>query len=165
MAVVSAFPVLNLLGNNSSTAPVYVSPSSSVASTGASTTLTTDFKSALFFVNVNQAPANSSQFLNVYVQHSPDGGTTFDDYVSILISGKQTSNKTTAVAQWVRDYAASSSLASNFVSVRTPATRALANNTVLQGPIGSTWRAEAVCGSSASSSQAWQLNVSTQFAQ
>lgn len=156
MALLSSFPSLNILGNASSSSPTYVSPTSSASVTGNAITLTTDFKSAGFLLKVNQIPANSSQSMSVYMQASMDGGQTYDDFVSFLVNGKTTAN---AIAQWVRDVAPSSS------GVHTPQTSALANNTVTQGPIGATWRAVATCNTSASSSLAWQVNLSAQVAQ
>jgi hypothetical protein len=160
MASLSSFPATNILGIASSSGnPTYVSPTSSQAITGGSLTLSTNFRTACFFLNVAQAPANSSQLLDVWVQHSPDGGTTFDDFVAFTrVAGKVAT--ATQIALWVRDVAPSSS-----GIVRTPSTRALASGTVLQGPVGASWRAEAVCASSASSSQPWKLNLSAQVAQ
>lgn len=160
MALLSAFPVTNLLGAASTSNPTFVSPTSSAPSTGSVVTLTTTFRSSMFFLNVNQAPANSSQTLNVWVQHTPDGGTTFDDFVSFpLIAGKVPGG-TSAIALWVRDTAPTSSGVT-----RVPTTRSLAAGTVLQGPVAAGWRAEAVPATSCSSSQAWKINVSAQVAQ
>lgn len=157
MALLSTFPAMNLLGNASSSAAAVVSPSSSSPSTGTNFTLTGSMDSAAFLVKTTQVPPNSSQLLNIYVQQSIDSGQTFDDFVSIQIAGKTASQ---TVALWVREVAPSSS-----GIVRAAATRSLAANSVLQGPVGNTWRAEAVCGSSASSSQAWQISVSAQVSQ
>lgn len=154
----SVFPVTSILGTASSSSPVYVSPTSSSPSVGNTILLSTNYRTAVFFLNAAQVPPNSSQLLDVYMQHSPDGGTTFDDFVAMRIAGKTATAK--SIALWVRDTAPSSS-----AIVRTPATRTLANGTVLQGPVGAVWRAEAVPATSCSSSQAWQINLSAQVAQ
>lgn len=159
MALLSAFPSTSLLGTASSSAPLYVSPTSSAPSTGNVATITTDFRTGMFFLNVTQTPPNSSQGLNVYVQHSPDAGTTWDDFVSFaLVNGKVAT--ATQIALWARDTAPSSS-----GIVHTPVTRTLAAGSVLQGPVSGTWRAEAVPATSASTSQSWKLNLSVQLAQ
>jgi len=144
----------------SSASPVYVSPlSSSAPSIGSTITLAQNPKSALFYLNFNQSPPNSSQTINVYIEHSPDGGVTFDDFVSFpLVAGKGT--PADQIAVWVRDVAPSSS-----AIVRTPTTRTLAAGTVLQGPVAPVWRCEAVPATSCSSSQAWQINVTAQIGQ
>lgn len=159
MALLSSFPAINLLGNASSSNPSFVSPTSSQSVTGNQLTMTADYKSAIFLVKANQVAPNSSQTLTVYIQHSPDAGQTFDDFVSILVSGK---TAVATVAQWLRDVAPSSS-----AFIRTTATTSLATgqNGVLQGPVGATWRAVGACNTSASSSVAWQINVSAQVAQ
>lgn len=173
MALVSAFPVTNIIGTAASTSTstiaavpaVFVSPTSSAALVGSNIALSTNFRTAVFALNVSQMPVSSSQTLNVFVRHSPDGGTTFDDFVAFATVAPSSSNSTNLltaqqIALWVRDVAPSSS-----AIVRTPATRTLAAGTVLQGPLGSIWRAEAVANTSTSSSQAWKINVSAQVAQ
>lgn len=158
MAQLSAFPNTNLLGISSSSNPIYVSPTTSASAlTGNTVKLTVDYKSAVFFLNINQTSPSSSHLLNVYVEHSPDGGTTFDDFVSFFqVAGKAAAS--TNLAGWVRDVPSSSA------TVRTPATRTLAAGSIIQGPVGGAWRAEAVV-TGASSSQPWQLNLIAQVAQ
>jgi hypothetical protein len=175
MALFSAFPVTNILGTapststslNAAVTAVFVSPTSSAATVGNNIVMTTDFRSAVFTLNATQCPPNSSQTLGVWVRHSPDGGNTFDDFVAFATVAPSSSNGTANVtsvqiAQWVRDVAPSSSLG---FTVRVPATRALAAGTVIQGPVGALWRAEAIALSSTSSSQAWKVNVTAQVAQ
>lgn len=156
MALISSFPALNLLGNASSSAPSYVSPTSSGTITGQNVTLTATYRTAAVMIKVNQAAPNSSQTATVYVEHSIDAGQTYDDFMAFLINGKQAS---ASIMTWTRDVSASSS------GPHLNATKSLSNNTVVNGPIGATWRAEVVCNTSASSSQAWQINVSAQVAQ
>lgn len=156
MALLSSFPALNLLGNASSSNPSFVSPTSSASITGSTLTMSADYRSGVFLVKANQVPANSSQTATAFVQHSLDGGQTFDDFAAILINGK---TAVQTIAQWVRDVAPSSSGAHN------AATAALTPNTVIQGPVGATWRAQIVCNTSASSSTPWQVSLSAQVAQ
>lgn len=169
MALLSSFPATNLLGiaaPTSSGTSTFVSPTSSQSTTGLNTTLTATYRSAVFQLTVNQTSPSSSHLLDVYGQHSVDGGVTYDDFVHFnQIAGKVTvGTTTTQIAQWVRDTAASSSTSSNFQSVRSVATAALAAGLVLQGPVGATWRGFATV-SGASSSQPWKLTLASQVAQ
>lgn len=168
MALLSSFPATNFLGitqpsSSSAIATVYVSPTSSASITGANTTLTATYRSAIFQLTVAQLSASSSHFLDVYASHSVDGGVTYDDFVHFnQIAGKVAT--ATQIAQWVRDAVASSSAASNIQTVRTPATQTLAAGSVLQGPLGATWRGFATV-TGASSSQPWKLTLTAQVAQ
>ena len=163
MALLSAFPVTNILGSASTSNPVYVTPTSSVSTTGSNITLTADYKTAGFFLNVVQTSGATSHSLDVYVQHSPDGGTTFDDFVHFPTINSSSPNANVAYksyAVWLRDVAPTSS---NQI-VHTPATQTLAANTVLFGPVGAVWRGVAVVNM-ASGTTPWKLNLTAQVAQ
>ena len=168
MALLSSFPATNLLGvtQPSSSSPistVTVSPTSSAPITGVNTTLTATYRTAIFQLTVSQLSPSSSHLLDVYASHSVDGGVTYDDFVHFnQIAGKVAS--ATQIAQWVRDSVSSSSTAGNIQTVRTPVTQTLAAGSVLQGPVGATWRGFAIV-TGASSSQPWKLTLTAQVAQ
>lgn len=152
--------IVNLLGAWSSGSSItYVNPSSSQTLSGSGVIPNLTFpQSALFFLNVAQVSPSSSHTLDVYVQHSPDNGTTYDDFAHFIQVPGKTPATATQIAQWVRDSAPSSSAVSNFTSVRTPATQALAAGLVMQGPVGPMWRAQAVA-TGASSSTPWRVTL------
>lgn len=164
MALLSSFPATNLLGNASSSSPSTVSPTSSANITGGSQTFTATYRTATFQLNVSQVSPSSSHLLDVFVRHSVDAGQNSDDFIRFLQVPGKTPTTSTQVAQWIRDFAASSSISANVQSVRAVSSQTLAQGTVLQGPVGATWTAVAVA-SGASSSQPWRLTLSAQVAQ
>lgn len=68
--------------------------------------------------------------LNVYVQHSLDGGTTWDDFISFTQIAASTGQ---VIAQWDRDSVSAS-------AVHAKADGTLAAGTVINGPTGDDWR-------------------------
>lgn len=88
-------------------------------------------KAALFFLSVTAAATESSDTLDVYVQHSPDDGTTWDDFIHFTqVLGNGGAKK--FIASWTRDVTPESEL-------KAPADGSLAAG-VLQGPIAPTIR-------------------------
>lgn len=153
--------IFGIVPPTSSGTSVFVSPSTSAGGTLTSAVFDTqgNTPSALFFLNVNQVSPSSSHNLDVYVQHSPDGGITYDDFAHFNQVPGKTPTTSTQVAQWIRDAGPSSSAVSNYQSVRSMATASLAAGLVLQGPVGPTWRAQAVVNGG-SSSQPWKMTLS-----
>ncbi len=90
-------------------------------------------KAALFLFEVTAAATEAGDLLDVYIQHSPDAGTTYDDFIHFTqVDG--TSTGYTELAQWT----AVAGLPTT--EMRTPADAGLAAGTVLQGPVGDDWR-------------------------
>lgn len=89
-------------------------------------------KAALFLFEVTAAATEVGDLLDVYMQHSPDAGTTYDDFVHFTqVVG--TSTGYTELAQWT----AFSGLPET--EVRSPQDGA-AGVGVVQGPVGDNWR-------------------------
>lgn len=88
-------------------------------------------ESAVFELVVSVAATEAGDTLDVYVQHSIDGGTTYDDVVHFTqVLGNGGAKKFTA--EWRADVLPDSEL-------HAPADASLAAG-VLQGPKGATWR-------------------------
>jgi hypothetical protein len=93
---------------------------------------------AVVYLDVTAAATAGSDTLNVYVQHSWDGGTTWDDIISftqVLGNGGAKNERAT----WVAVAAPTSAIAAK-------SDAALTAGTVRQGPVGSTWRVKWVIG-------------------
>jgi hypothetical protein len=89
-------------------------------------------KAALFFLDVTAAATEAGDTLDVYIQHSPDGGTTYDDFVHFTqATGTGTIQ---ALAQWTAYSAVPET------EMRAPQDAALAAGAVVQGPVGDDWR-------------------------
>jgi hypothetical protein len=86
---------------------------------------------AVFQLAVTAATALTS--LDVKLQHSVDGGTTWDDFVRFA---QVTSAPLAAplIAQWLREGFAPAA------GVHASSTSTLASNAVLQGPLGDDWQ-------------------------
>lgn len=83
-------------------------------------------KAAIFQLTVSAAATESSDTLDVYVQHTPDGGTTWDDFIHFTqVLGNGGAKK--FIATWMRDVIPES-------EIKIPADAALAVG-ILQGPI------------------------------
>jgi hypothetical protein len=101
-------------------------------------------KAALFFLDVTAAATEAGDTLDVYIQHSPDGGTTYDDFVHFTqATGTGTIQ---ALAQWTAYSAVPETemrapqdavLAAGAVA---PQDAVLAAGAVVQGPVGDDWR-------------------------
>lgn len=89
-------------------------------------------KAALFMFEVTVADTDAGDLLDVYVQHSPDAGTTYDDFVHFTqVIGTSTGYK--ELAQWT----AFTGLPET--EVRAPQDGAVGVG-VVQGPVGDDWR-------------------------
>lgn len=88
-------------------------------------------KAILFYLGVTVAATDVGDTLDVFIQHSPDGGTTWDDFVHFTqVLGDGGAKK--FIATWNRDVVPTSAL-------KPPADASLAAG-VQQGPISPTWR-------------------------
>lgn len=88
-------------------------------------------KRAIFQLLVTAAATDAGDLLDVYIQHSTDEGTTYDDFVHFTqVLGNGGAKK--FIAQWSRDVIPDS-------EIHTVADAALAAG-VIQGPVGGTWR-------------------------
>jgi hypothetical protein len=86
---------------------------------------------AVFQLVVSAAATDAGDTLDVYVQHSPDDGTTWDDFVHFTqVLGNGGAKK--FIATWQRDASPTSAL-------KPPADASLAAG-VQQGPVSPTWR-------------------------
>lgn len=82
-------------------------------------------RAAVYFLNVSAAATDAGDTLDVYVQHTPDDGTTWDDFIHFTqVLGNGGAKK--FIATWVRDYTPES-------EIKAPADAALAAG-ILQGP-------------------------------
>jgi len=107
--------------------------------------------SAVFQLTVSAAATAASDTLDVYVQHSVDGGTTYDDFVHFTqVLGNGGAKK--FIAHWQRDVIPTTAL-------HAPADGALAAG-VLQGPVGSTWRVKWVIVDGGGSDASFTFSVS-----
>lgn len=122
--------------------PLLINESSATASkSGATTEIVRQPRSALFELDVTAAAAGATDTLDVYVQHSPDQGTTWYDFAhfpQVLGNGGALKRHVT----WHRELAPVT--ASQGTAALTPAAETLAANTVLHGPKFETWRVRAV---------------------
>lgn len=98
-------------------------------------------RTAEFLLNVTAAATAAGDTLDVYIQSSIDGGTTWDDFVHFTqVLGNGGAKKFIAV--WERDLSPTS-------AVHAPQDAAIAAG-VQQGPIGPTWRVKWVIVSASS---------------
>ena len=83
-------------------------------------------KAALYFLSVTAVATDAGDTLDVYVQHTPDDGTTWDDFIHFTqVLGNGGAKK--FIATWLRDVTPES-------EIKAPADASLAAG-VLQGPI------------------------------
>jgi hypothetical protein len=88
-------------------------------------------KAAVFYLGVSAAATESGDTLDVYIQHSPDAGTTWDDFVHFTqVLGNGGAKQ--FIATWTRDIAPTSAL-------KPPADASLTAG-VQQGPVSPLWR-------------------------
>lgn len=88
-------------------------------------------ESCEFQLTVSAAATEAGDTLDVYVQHSIDGGTTYDDFLHFTqVLGNGGAKK--FLASWFRNMAPESEL-------KPPADATLAAG-ALQGPVGDLWR-------------------------
>jgi hypothetical protein len=116
------------------TAQLTLVASAARTASGTSTAATQDFSdatSAVFFLSVTAAATEVDDTLDVFVQASPDGGTTWDDVAHFTqVLGNGGAKK--FLARWVREIAPTAAQAA-------PQDAAVAAG-VAQGPHGPTWR-------------------------
>lgn len=92
--------------------------------------------SAVLMLDVTVDESTAADKLNVYLDHSPDGGTTWDEFAHFTEHDGNV-GATKYLLFWT-------SLVTPETEGRTPTTGSLAENNVLQGPVGSTWRVRSV---------------------
>jgi len=86
---------------------------------------------AVFLLSVSAAATAAGDTLDVYIQQSPDGGTTWDDFVHFTqVLGNGGAKK--YVASWTRSVTPESEM-------KAPADAGIAAG-VLQGAVGNSWR-------------------------
>lgn len=110
--------------------------------------------SAQFLLDVTAAATEVDDTLDVYIQHSIDGGTTYDDFVhftQVLGNGGAVKE----LATWVRDVVAEDEL-------RTPADASIAAG-VLHGPAGGKWRIKWVIVDSGTDNASFTFSLSAQL--
>ena len=106
---------------------------------------------ACFGLIVSAAATDAGDTLDVYVQHSPDGGTTWDDFIhftQVLGNG----GAKAFIAQW-------NALASPESELHVPSDAAMAAG-VLQGPVGNTVRIKWVIVNAGAANQSFTFSVS-----
>lgn len=91
---------------------------------------------ALFQLDVTLADTDAGDTLDVYIQHSPDGGTTWFDFVHFA-QFLGTSAAAKRMAEWHGDQKHSA-------DEYAPATETLGAGVVKHGPIASLWRVRSV---------------------
>jgi hypothetical protein len=85
-----------------------------------------------FHLKVTSAATGSGDTLNVYVQHSVDGGTTWDDFISFTqVLGNGGAKH--FIAPWMTDATAPAGM-------HAAQDAALAAGSIQQGPTGESWR-------------------------
>lgn len=108
---------------------------------------------ASFQLTVSAAATDVGDTLDVYVQHSVDGGTTWDDFVHFTqVLGNGGAKK--FLAQWLRDVSAESEL-------KAPADASLAAG-VLQGPTGPAWKLKWVIVDASTQNASFTFSVAAQ---
>lgn len=110
-----------------------------------------NIKAARMLLTVSALGVAVTDTFDLYIQHSIDGGTTYDDFIhftQVLGNGGAVKKQ----AQWVRDVTPTTAM-------RAPGTASLSAG-VSQGPVGATWRADAHVGTSAGTpSFTWKLEA------
>ncbi|MDD5034126.1 MAG: hypothetical protein PHE55_05155 [Methylococcaceae bacterium] len=106
---------------------------------------------AAFLLSVTAAATEVDDTLDVYLQHSPDGGTNYDDFVHFTqVLGNGGAKK--LIAEWSGEQAVESEL------------HALADATlaagVLQGPKSGTWRLKWVIADAGGGAASFTFSVS-----
>lgn len=110
-------------------------------------------KALIFLLTVSAAATDAGDTLDVYVQHSVDDGTTWDDFVHFTqVLGNGGAKK--FIATWLRDVTPES-------EVKAPADAALAAG-VLQGPISPTLRVKWVIVDTGTDNASFTFSVSVQ---
>lgn len=129
---------------------------SSVQTTSGSSVLTAPvhierLKAAAFLLTVSAAATAAGDTLDVYLQSSIDGGTTYDDFVHFTqVLGNGGAKK--FIARWMRDLAPTAALSA-------PGDATLAAG-VAQGPVGTTWRVKWVIVSASAPSFTFKVDMS-----
>jgi hypothetical protein len=113
---------------------ISILPSSTISSSATSTPITglQSFQNAFLEVSVTGVPVGGTPTLDVYLQSSPDGGTTWRDFA-------HTSQITTSN---VNQFVQLSGMTAGATTGLAASDAALAANTVVQGPWGDRLRAK-----------------------
>jgi hypothetical protein len=110
-------------------------------------------KALILQLTVSAAATESGDLLDVYVQHSPDDGTTWDDFIHFTqVLGNGGAKK--FIATWMRDVTPESEL-------KAPADASLAAG-VLQGPISPTLRVKWVIVDASTDNASFTFSVTAQ---
>lgn len=110
-------------------------------------------RAMVFLLTVSAAATESGDTLDVYVQHSPDDGTTWDDFIHFTqVLGNGGAKK--FIATWYRDVTPESEL-------KAPADASLAAG-VLQGPISPTLRVKWVVVDASTDNASFTFSVAVQ---
>ena len=110
-------------------------------------------KAAVFQLLVSAAATEAGDLLDVYIQHSPDDGTTWDDFVHFTqVLGNGGAKK--FIATWQRDVSPTTAL-------KPPADASLAAG-VQQGPVSPTWRVKWVIVDASTQNASFTFKVDCQ---
>lgn len=110
-------------------------------------------KASVFLLTVSVAATESGDTLDVYVQSSPDDGTTWDDFIHFTqVLGNGGAKK--FIATWIRDVTPETEL-------KAPADAALTAG-VLQGPISPVLRVKWVIVDASTVNASFTFSVSVQ---
>jgi hypothetical protein len=110
-------------------------------------------KALILQLTVSAAATESGDLLDVYVQHSPDDGTTWDDFIHFTqVLGNGGAKK--FIATWMRDVTPESEL-------KAPADASLAAG-VLQGPISPMLRVKWVLVDASTDNASFTFSVTAQ---
>jgi hypothetical protein len=110
-------------------------------------------RACIFQLSCTAAATEAGDTLNVYVQHSWDGGTTFDDFVSFTQIAGNTATPFTRLVTWARDGMTPES------EMRAKADAGLAAGSVLQGPMAGYWRVKWVIVDSGNANQSFTFSL------
>jgi hypothetical protein len=93
---------------------------------------------------------SSAGTLNMYLQHSVDGGTTWQDFISFA---QVTTGGSTQFAQWLRGQMMTAGTApANTAGVNAHLAKSLTAGSVITGPVGDNWQLAWTVGSAWSGS-------------
>jgi hypothetical protein len=107
-------------------------------------------------LTVSVAATEAGDTLNVYLQHSIDGGVSYDDFVSFPQALGTDDVPETYIAQWERDILSTD-------PSHTQSDAGLTAGTVIQGEVGDYWRVKWVVVSASAPSFTFELLARTRF--
>jgi len=153
--LLASFALVSLLGATPALGGVTLLASAARTANGTATITAFDpslADSVTFFLDITAAATQVADKLDVYVQHSWDGGTTWDDFAHAT----QADGNGGAVSYlmfWCRACTAPED------EERVEADAALAEASVLQGPTGSTWRLKWVITETGADDESFTFSV------